>query len=115
MNRFTIVLGGSNQEGHKVWPSETWGKRTGRDCRGQREASKYTNGGEAGETYQNRGKLSLSSDSQYSSSISRSLSRGFFPSLEPNCDVPLRVIAGREDDLCLEEGSVAETAFFTSV
>lgn len=70
------------------------------------------NRGEASETYQNNGKLSLSSDSQYSSSISRSRSRGFLPSL---CDgVFLRVMAGRVA-LCLEAGSVTVTAFFTSV
>lgn len=69
-------------------------------------------GGEGGETYQNNGKLSLSSDSQYSSSISRSRSRGFLPNL---CDgVFLRVMAGLED-LCLEAGSETVTAFFTSV
>lgn len=64
--------------------------------------------GKVSETYQNNGKLSLSSDSQYSSSMARSLSRGFLPSL---CDgVFLRVMAGLED-LVLEERSVTVTAF----
>lgn len=71
-----------------------------------------TNGGEVGETYQNNGKLSLSSDNQYSSSISRSRLRGLLPSL---CDgVFLRVMAGRVA-LCREVGSETVTAFFTSV
>lgn len=65
------------------------------------------------ETYQNCGKLSLScsTDSQYSSSMSRSLSRRFLPSL---WGVVLRVIAGRMD-LCLAERSETVTAFLTSV
>lgn len=42
VNRFTIVLGGSNQEGHKVWPSETWGKRTGREIVAGREKQANT-------------------------------------------------------------------------
>lgn len=69
---------------------------------------------EVGETYQNWGKLSLSSDNQYSSSISRSLSRGFLPNLWETWVDVLRVMAGRED-LCREEGSVTVTAFLTSV
>lgn len=69
--------------------------------------------GESSETYQNCGKLSLScsTDNQYSSSMSRSLSRRFLPSL---WGVVLRVIAGRVD-LCLVDRSETVTAFLTSV
>lgn len=69
--------------------------------------------GEPSETYQNCGKLSLScsTDNQYSSSMSRSLSRRFLPSL---WGVVLRVIAGRVD-LCLVDRSETVTAFLTSV
>lgn len=69
--------------------------------------------GESSETYQNCGKLSLScsTDNQYSSSMSRSLSRRFLPNL---WGVVLRVIAGRVD-LCLVDRSETVTAFLTSV
>lgn len=69
--------------------------------------------GEPSETYQNCGKLSLScsTDSQYSSSMSRSLSLRFLPNL---WGVVLLVIAGRVD-LCLVDRSETVTAFLTSV
>lgn len=83
------------------------------DCRPAQQWWEMRRRGEPSETYQNCGKLSLScsTDNQYSSSMSRSLSRRFLPNL---WGVVLRVIAGRVD-LCLVDRSETVTAFLTSV
>lgn len=93
-------------------PGRGAGSRTGRDCCNKDKSSKH---GESGVTYQNCGKLSLSSSNRNSSWISRSLSRGFLPNLWATWGVFLRDIVGRVDLCLVEELSVTVTAFLTSV
>ncbi len=66
-------------------------------------------------TYQYSGKLCLSSSHQRSSSNSFSRSRGFLPSFGALWGVIFLLDVDGRDECFLYEGSVAETAFRTSV